>query len=215
VLLNKYPLGRGRRLYRYRYHSHANTNPRPTGLRRLPISWREILGLLLGGAICCGIIGYTLTNAPRHHVAATGQPSQRSAPVVSDGNTKTVTLRVTGSSGARFSGNVNSLEGSHSLDGVVPADYRIEVRANPLVADFLYATVQKAVQDDKELRLQILDDGRVAKEGSTAVSHEDVVSLIWSPEERGAESTSPQETTSTHAPEKALPATPPNNAAQP
>lgn len=193
-------------LYRQRYHSRINTNPRRTGLQRLPISWREIFGLLVGGTICCGLIGYALTSAPQYRVTAAEQPSQPTAPVASDGNTRTVTLRVTGSSGVQFSGSANSLEGSHTFDGVVPADYRVEVRANPLVADFLYATVQKAVDDGKELRLQILDDGRVVKEGSTAEARKGVVSLIWYPEERGAEATSPHEATSPQSAEKAAPA---------
>ena len=203
--------------------SPVNTNPRRrTGLRRLPISWREILGLLAGLAICYGLIDYALINAPQYEAAASEQAqkkseqvrtTQRTIPAGSDGSTKTVTVRVTGSSGERFSGNLSTLDGSHSLDGVVPVDYRVEVRADPVVADFLFATVQKADEDDKELSLQILDNGKVVKEGSTAVDHESVVSLVWSPQEHGPESTSSQEGTSAQSTEKAAPIGPSNDPA--
>jgi hypothetical protein len=106
------------------------------------------------------------------------------------------------------------LDGSRSLDGVVPVDYEVEVRVDPVSADFLFVTVQKADEDDKELRLQILDNGKVVKEGSTAVDHEGVVTLVWSPEEeRAPESTSTQEGTSAQSTEKAAPIGPSNDPA--
>jgi hypothetical protein len=176
----------------------------------------------VGVAICCGVIDYATATAPQYKAAASEQSqkkseqartTQRTIPAASDGSTKTVTVRVTGSSGERFSGNLSTLDGSHSLDGVVPVDYRVEVRADPVVADFLFATVQKAEEDDKELRLQILDNGKVVKEGSTAVDHESVVSLVWSPQERDHESTSTQEGTSAQSTEKATPISPSNDPA--
>ena len=177
----------------------------------------------MGVAICCGVIDYATTTAPQYKAAASEQSqknsqqartSQRTTPAVSDGSTKTVTVRVTGFSGQRFSGNLNTLDGSRSLDGVVPVDYSVEARVDPVSADFLFVTVEKADEDDKELRLQILDNGKVVKEGSTAVDHEGVVSLVWSPEERAPESTSTQEgTSSAQTTEKAAPIGPSNGPA--
>lgn len=184
--------------------------------------------------VCFGLIAYVSVN--QHYDLAAleqsqessqqAQPSgQRTTPLSSSKDTKTVTLRVTGPSGERFSGYVNTLDGTRSLDGSTPVDYKVEVRADPLVADFLYATIQKAVEDDKDLNLQILEDGRVVREGSTSAAHEGVVSLIWNPEERPAEDTSTRVTTqegtqekslqgstSTQPLEKAAPAGSPNNA---
>ena len=162
------------------------------------ISWFEVLGLLIGATICYGVISYAITNAPQDRETTAeqtressrqGATEQRTTPVTSGGETKTVTIRVTGSTGEPFSGTFSTLDSSRSITGVAPTDYEVQARTDPSVADFVFAAVSKTAEDKNELKLQILDNGKVVKEGSTTEAY-GVVSFAWSPSARGGETTS-------------------------
>ena len=167
------------------------------------LTWREIVGLFIALAISYGVISYAIANAPQNRETASEQTQtntqqggarQHTAPLVSASETKTVTLRVTGSSGQRFSVNYGTLDASRSLDGVAPTDYEVRVRTDPLSADSVSAMVWKTTGDSKELTVQIIDNGKVVKENSTTKEH-DSAYIRWSPNEQQPAETTMQEGT--------------------
>jgi hypothetical protein len=169
----------------------------------LRISWREILGLLIGLAISYGVISYALTNAPENRETASehtqtktqqGGARQHTTPLVSASETKTVILRVTGSNGQRFSANYGTLDASRSVEGVAPADYEVRVRTDPLSADSVSAVAWKTTESSKELTVQIIDNGKVVKE-SRSTEEYDSAYVRWSPNERQPSGTTTQEGT--------------------
>jgi hypothetical protein len=157
----------------------------------LRISWREILGLLTGLAVCYGVVAYALTNppeepAPEQNKARPQQSETKQQPTTtssSGGDKIKVTIRVTGSTGEPFSGEFRTLDLSRSVTGVTPTDYELQARADPLLADFVFVSVAKTSVNNRELRLQILYNGKEVKSGSTTQPY-GVVGLTWSPNER-------------------------------
>jgi len=161
----------------------------------LGIGWREVLGLLVGLAICYGVISYAATNAPQNRETASEQTEsepERStterqqpapAPPSPGGDTKTVTIRVTGYGGEPFSGEVVTLDSRHPVAGHVLTDYELEVRTGYPSADTVLATIQKTANDNNVLIVQVLDDGKVLKGESTNAPY-GVVRLVWSTDEQ-------------------------------
>lgn len=141
------------------------------------IGWREVLGLLVGVAICYGVLSYALTNAPQYREAASeqtredterGETGQRTDPEDADEETKTVTIRVTGSNGQTFGANYGNLRSSRSVESVVPEDYEATVRTDRSSGDYVSVTVWKTTGDEtQELKVQILDNGTMVREAST------------------------------------------------
>lgn len=173
------------------------------GWRGLRISWREVLGLLIGVAICYGLFSYAVLYAPQLREAASerteedsrrgGETGQRTSttPSSSDETTKTVTIRVTGTTGESFGINYGNLRSSQSDEGTLPADYRVEVRTDPSSGDYVTATAWKTTGDSKELKVQILDNGTVVSEGSTTKDY-GATGARWSPNQPPpAETTTP------------------------
>jgi hypothetical protein len=178
------------------------------GWRRLRITWREVLGLLIGVAICYGLFSYAVLYAPQLREAASertqedsrrgGETDQRASttPASADEETKTVTIRVTGTTGQSFGINYGNLRSSQTDEGTLPADYEIEVRTDPNVGDYVTATVWKTTGDNRELKVQILDNRTVVSEGSTTKDY-GATGARWSPNQPPP----PAETT-TPAPQK-------------
>ncbi|MBV9453627.1 MAG: hypothetical protein JOZ19_05835 [Rubrobacter sp.] len=166
------------------------------------MSWREILGLVMVLVICFGIVSYALTNASQNRETAsseqTGKAQKQGAnqqpattPSSSSSEDKeTLTIRVSGSTGEQFSGQFSTLDASRPVTGSVPVDYKIEARTDPRLADFVFVTVAKIANNNHQLSLQILENGRALKSGSTTEPY-GVVSLTWSPNEP----TTPERTT--------------------
>ncbi|HLM78003.1 MAG TPA: hypothetical protein VK361_06395 [Rubrobacteraceae bacterium] len=155
------------------------------------ISWREVLGLLIGLGICYGLVTYALTNAPQIREIAQeqkkenlqrGATQQQTASTVSEENTKTVTVRVAGSKGEEFGGNIGNLRSSRSVEGAVPAEYEVTVRTDPLSGDYVSVTAWKNAENTKELKVQIIDDGRVIRESSTTKDY-GATGVRWNPNE--------------------------------
>jgi hypothetical protein len=167
------------------------------------ISWHEILGLVMVLVLCFGIVSYALTSASQNRETASSgqteksqeraanQQSTTTPSSFSGGDKKTLTIRVTGSTGEQFSGQFSTLDASRPVNGAAPIDYKIEARTDPRLADFVFVTVAKTAYNSHQLGLQILDNGRVLKSGSTTEPY-GVVSLAWS----SSEETSPERTTS-------------------
>ena len=153
------------------------------------ISRGEILGLLIGLATCFGIVAYALTNnAPPYRETAAISSEQTEAESQQDdqpsaGHKRTLSVRVTGFVGEPFSGEFSTLDLTRPVAGATPTDYRLETRDDPSMADFAFVTIAKTSNNDHELRVQILDDGKAVKEGSTTKPY-GVVSLTWSPDEQ-------------------------------
>jgi hypothetical protein len=158
--------------------------------RGLGIGWREVLGLLIGLAICYGVLHYALTNASQYREAASEQAressqpdtteQQSASPETSDEKTKTVTIRITGSSGESFGANYGNQNSSRSVEGATPADYEARVNTGSSSGDYITATAWKTTGDSKELKVQIVDKGTVVKESSTTKDY-GAAGLRWRP----------------------------------
>ena len=163
------------------------------------ISWREVLGLLIGLAVCYGVISYALTNAQERETSSkqTQESTQREAtdqrttPAAPE-NTRTLTIRVGGLTGQSFGANFGNLSSSRSVEGRAPADYEVQVSTDPGSGDYVTATAWKTTGDSNELKMQLLDEGKVIKEGSTTKDY-GVVALRWSPgDPQSGETTTPE-----------------------
>jgi hypothetical protein len=158
----------------------------------LRISWREVLGLLIGVAICYGLFSYAVIHAPEIREAASerikeedsqrDEAEQRTTLGTSNDDTKTVTIRVTGATGEQFGINYGNLLSSQSAEGIVPADYEAKVHTDPSSGDYITATAWKTTGDSKELKVQVLDKGTVVKEGSTTKDY-GAAGVRWNPNE--------------------------------
>ena len=156
------------------------------------------MGLLIGLAVCYGVISYALTSAQDRETASqqtqenTHQEasSQRTTSATPE-NTKTLTVRVGGLTGQSFGANFGNLSSSRSVEGRAPADYEVRVSTDPDSGDYVTATAWKTTGDSNELRVQLLDNGSVIKESSTTRDY-GVASVRWIPgEPQSGETTTP------------------------
>lgn len=140
------------------------------------VSWREVLGLLVGLAMCYAVISYALVYAPQLREMAAEQTEQdprrgaiqeRTDRETTGGETKTLTLRITGSTGEAFGANYGTRLTSRTVEGTTPTDYEVEVNTDTGAADYITATAWKTAGNSKELKVQLLENGRVLKETST------------------------------------------------
>jgi len=149
------------------------------------------LGLLIGLAICYGVISYALSNAPQIREVALeqkgknaqpGETNQRTTSTASETNTKTMTVRITGSRGEPFGANYGTLRSIRWVEGGVPVDYEVQVSTDSLSGDYISVMAWKTTGDSKELKVQIIDNGKVLKEASTTKDY-GAVGTRWSPNE--------------------------------
>ena len=177
------------------------------------ISWREILGLLVGLAVCYVAFYYALAYAPQIREAAEqtrdegsqrGETEKRTDLATSNGTTKKVTVRVTGSSGEQFGANLGNLRSSHSVEGVIPANYEVEVHTDPSSGDYVSATAWKNTGNSKELKVQLVDNGSVIRENSTTKDY-GVTGVRWSPNDPPPDETTTASTEKTGENDKAAP----------
>ncbi|MDX6382316.1 MAG: hypothetical protein QOI57_3340 [Rubrobacteraceae bacterium] len=106
---------------------------------------RRMLSVLVVAALMAVVMGGTALSA-----SAQG------------GDTKPVTIRVTGTPGVPFLG-AYCANSCGSLEGVTSQDFVVEGRTGDLVT----ANVQKQDEGNQELRLQVMVDGQVVQEQST------------------------------------------------
>ena len=105
-------------------------------------------------------------------------------PTTRDSNTKTATIRVTGTSGTPFKGSYGFVGSSNeSVEGVVPQDY--EVSYNEPSGPFLTvkASMQKLVDDYSSITVQIIVDGETKAERTTGAGF-GVAKVSWHPSEQ-------------------------------
>ena len=170
------------------------------GRRGLGIGWREVFGLLIGVAVCYGVISYAALLASQGQDRGTaseqtrentqpGRVELRTDPSVlyedtSEGKPKKVTVRVKGAAGEPFGLIYGNLLSSRSVEGVVPEDYEVVVRTDSGSGDYAWAEAWKTAGNSKELRVQILDDsGKAIREWSTTEDYGSAY-VRWSPNER-------------------------------
>jgi hypothetical protein len=99
-------------------------------------------------------------------------------------DTKTATIRVTGTSGTPFKGYYGLVSSSQeSVEGVVPQDY--EVSYNDPAGPFLTvkASMQKQVDDYSSITVQIIVDGETKAERTTGAGF-GVAKVSWHPSEQ-------------------------------
>jgi hypothetical protein len=158
----------------------------------LQISWREVLALVVGLALCYGVFSYALNTAAKNREVASeqtqenslrGGAKQQTTSTTSEGDTmKTVTVRVKGPTGEPFGVNYGNVRSGRSVEGVVPADYEVQVDTDPRSWDYAWALAWKTTGDSKELRVQILDNGKVIREWATTEDYGSAY-VRWYPNE--------------------------------
>lgn len=150
-------------------------------------------------AISYGVISYALTSAqnreatseqtePRSRKSGIEQPAPAPSPTTpspasppSDGDTRTLTILVTGYVGTSFSGECCSRTSSRSVSGNVPTEIVLpESDDASLSANPISATIRKTTNDDNVLRVQLLD-GREVVESQSTTEPNGTVNLTWSP----------------------------------
>ena len=99
-------------------------------------------------------------------------------------DTKTATIRVTGTSGTPFKGPyglVNST--TESVEGVVPRDYELSYKepSGPFLT--VKASMQKQVDDYSTITVQIIADGETKTERTTGAGF-GVAKVSWHPSEQ-------------------------------
>ena len=99
-------------------------------------------------------------------------------------DTKTATIRVTGTSGTPFKGSyglVNST--SETVEGVIPQDYELSYKepAGPFLT--VKASMQKKVDDYSSITVQIIVDGETKTERTTGAGF-GVAKVSWHPSEQ-------------------------------
>jgi len=100
------------------------------------------------------------------------------------GDTTTVTIRVTGTSGTPFKGTYGLLNSTtESVEGVVPQDYEISYKepAGPLLT--VKASMQKKVDDYSKITVQVIVDGETKTERTTGAGF-GVAKVSWHPSEQ-------------------------------
>lgn len=162
------------------------------------MSWREVLGLLVGLAICYGVMSYALTNGLQNRETASEQtkperstaeqrtsppsPTTTPSPPPSPTDTRTITIRITGFNGEPFTGELGTSGSVQPVTGNILTDYELEVRTGP-PADSVFATIRKTSANNNVLTVQIVDGSTVLRGVSTTDPY-GVASLTWSPDEQ-------------------------------
>jgi hypothetical protein len=177
----------------------------------LAISWREVLALLVGLALCYTVFSYALTMVSENREAASEQPEEKETPLLGSSTQqsatttpegeamKTLTIRVKGPEGETFGINYGNVSSGRSVEGVFPADYEVQVNTDPRSWDYAWALAWKTTGDDEELRVQILDNGKVIRQWATTEDYGSAY-VRWYPNEKE----SPSEETTAPSKGKAL-----------
>lgn len=92
-------------------------------------------------------------------------------------------VRVTGTEGLKFTGNVGTLGGTHSVEGTIPKEYEVQVKTGEMDFDSV-TTFSKDFLDETEgtMRVEIVYEGQVVKQSETSAPAGSVT-LNWSPTE--------------------------------
>lgn len=153
-----------------------------------------VLGMLLAGALLLGIaIGAnsagqqasepTPVQPGEDPVTVTEPPEPVPVPKDESGTAKAL-VRVTGTEGLKFTGNVGTLGGTRSVEGEIPQEYEVQVRTGEMDFDSITAFFSKDFLDETEgtLRVEIVYEGQVVKQSETR-AQAGSVTLNWSPTE--------------------------------
>jgi hypothetical protein len=99
-------------------------------------------------------------------------------------DTKTATIRVTGTSGTPFKGSYGLVSSTNeSVEGVVPQDYEVSYKDPSGPFRTVKASMQKRVGNYSTITVQIVVDGETKKERTTAAGF-GVAKVSWHPSEQ-------------------------------
>jgi hypothetical protein len=103
-----------------------------------------------------------------------------------DGGMETAIVKVGGTPGIRFSGDVGNLDTTRSVDGVTPAQYEVKFSNDAWDLDSVYVSFYKEMNANANyppgtLEVQIVVDGEVVQEASSS-ARDGYVNITWSPE---------------------------------
>jgi hypothetical protein len=98
---------------------------------------------------------------------------------------KTAIVKVGGTPGMRFTGDIGNLDTSRSVDGVTPAQYEVKFSSDTWDMDSVYVSFYKETDANFNypagtLSVQIVVDGKVVQQSSSS-ARDGYVSLDWSP----------------------------------
>jgi hypothetical protein len=134
-------------------------------------------------------------NSPDNQAAGSNQDKQQQQPsgdkresrqaAGGGGGMKTAIVKVGGTPGIRFSGDVGNIATTRSVDGVIPAQYAVKFSSDTRNMDSVYVDLYK--QSDAStnfppgtLSVQIVVDGKVVQKSSSN-ARDGYVSIDWSP----------------------------------
>jgi hypothetical protein len=103
-----------------------------------------------------------------------------------NGGMKTAIVKVGGTPGMRFSGDIGNLDTTRSVDGVTPAQYPVKFSTDTWDMDSVYVTFYKEMNANAKyppgtLTAQIVVDGKVVQQSSSS-ARDGYVDITWSPE---------------------------------
>lgn len=148
-----------------------------------------MLGALLAVVLLAGMaIGGVLSGGGPSPGVPRGEPGVGPPPrqyeQYGPGGAETVTVRVAGTGGLRFTGEIATLDGSRSVEGTVPEEYEARIETGRRDFDYVSAFFSRNFEDEGEgtLRVEIVSGGEVVEEAETS-ARAGSVSVNWSPNE--------------------------------
>lgn len=143
-----------------------------------------VLGVLLFVTLLVGIAIGARTGEQQNARPTPPPPTSTEPTPADEEGTATVLVRVTGTEGLKFTGNIGTLDGSRSVEGTVPQEYEVQVETGPLDFDSVRAYFSRDFLDETDgtLGVEIVYEGKVVKQSETS-AQAGSVSVNWSPGE--------------------------------
>jgi hypothetical protein len=140
-----------------------------------------VAALLIGIAIGTNSAGQQVSQ-PDHPISQGDKPSSGQPTAQKESGTETAVVRVTGTKGLKFTGDIGSLEGSRSVEDTVPKEYDVQFKSGAMDFDSVHASFSRDFMDDSKgtLGVEIVYDGEVVKQSETN-AQSGSVSVNWSP----------------------------------
>jgi hypothetical protein len=147
-----------------------------------------LFALFVAVAIVGGVGGNSPSNQaadPDKQQQPSGDKKESKQAAGGNGKMKTAIVKVGGTPGMRFSGDVGNLDTSRSVDGVTPAQYEVKFSSDTWDMDSVYVSFYKETDANFNypqgtLSVQIVVDGKVVQQSSSS-ARDGYVDITWSP----------------------------------